>query len=141
MGPSTLTTALRLSTLVFQSMGVFDRIYLYCFLLTMNGSSDMPKFFLQKLKAGIYCSWSSKVEVLLRGRGLSGFVSWTDDGGDDSGKIQTVDQAMYVMLLSIEYECLAPVKSLRYPRVIWSSTLGDMFKATSEASIHAYIVE
>lgn len=47
----------------------------------MYGRSDMPKLFVQKLNADTYYTRSNKVEVLLHGRGLWGFVEKTNDDG------------------------------------------------------------
>lgn len=65
------------------------------------------------------------MEVILRGRGLWRFIDSAQRAqgpqDEDHVKIQKEDQAISLLLMSIEDECIAPVISLRHPNKIWDT--------------------
>ena len=110
----------------------------------MDNPSEMQRVTLPKLNASNYFLWPNKMEVLLRGRGLWYFIdeAQRDSASIDEGQAYALkkDQAIALLLMCIEYDCIAPVISLRDPTKIWI-TLDDMFKATSAAMVDAYVAQ
>ena len=107
--------------------------------------NDLSKFRVDKLNTTNYFLWSNMIEVYLRGRGLWGYVDGTTvapaAGADDrAAHEQKCDQAISIILLSIQQECLAPVISMRNPQMIWT-TLKDMFESSSQANFDALLVQ
>lgn len=108
-------------------------------LFVIDMGSVIPKFTLQRLNANNLSLWCKKIELVLRGHVLWGYFNGAavSDGTQDS---QKKDQDMYMILLSIEAECFAPVVSLRNPKDMYQK-LSNLYKATSETIIDAYLLQ
>lgn len=112
-----------------------------------DSSSDSTKLSVEKLNVTNYYIWSNKLELVVRGRGLWGFTNGTEQipgepqGADALKKyLLRKDQAISLILLPIEDQCIAPVIGLRDPKEIWDC-LKSMHEKSSEASIDAYLVQ
>ena len=88
--------------------------------------------------------WSNKIEVVLRGKGLWTLVDGSENTQTAASELakylQRKDQAITILLISIDNGCLAPVIEKRDPKDIWDS-LEKTFKTSSEVSVDAFISE
>ena len=105
---------------------------------------DTSRYRIKPLSTTNYYSWSNKIELVLRGKGLWKLVTGDEQepaAGDESVIAKFArrrDVAVTTILLSIEESCLSPVMNLRDPIEIWR-TLRETFQSVSEASIDAYL--
>lgn len=90
----------------------------------MDYSNAMARISLQKLHVGNCYLWSNRIEVIQRVRGLWCFGEGVQTAGgspEDQSAVRKKDQAIFLLFVSIEDECIAPVISLRDPSVIGSN--------------------
>ena len=112
--------------------------------MTTSDSFDPTKLSLQKLNSTNFLMWAHKVEVILRGKCLWNIVNGSETAPTTPEALhkfnQRQDQAITILLLSIEDSCLAPVITMRDPKKIWE-TLSSSFRTSSEASVDVFLHE
>ena len=86
---------------------------------TSDKIGELPKMSIEKLTSDNFYLWSNKIEILLRGQGLWGFVEGTDtvptlsETADSTTRetyrrtLQKRDLALSLILLSIDNDCMS----------------------------------
>lgn len=103
-------------------------------------SSD--KFRVEPLTAHNYFMWSNDMEILLRGKGLWGYVSGDELEPTDRSELQKYrrknDLALAHIFMTINASCKSSVVTLRNPKVVWDR-LATTYQKVSEATIDAML--
>lgn len=97
----------------------------------------------QLLNAINYFTRSNDMEILLRGKGVWGFVDPTDSSSErtvQAGSQRKKDLALAYKIMSIDASCKAFVMTLRDPRTVWKR-LKMAYQAVSEASNDAKLTK
>lgn len=120
----------------------------------MGDESQLPtnRFQVDLLTADNYFIWSNDLEILLRGKGLWGYVNGditdpidlsNNEGGVSADRAkfkQKMDLALANIFMTINASCKASVITLRDPKEVWDK-LKEMYQTVSETAIDAKLMK
>lgn len=105
---------------------------------------DTSRYQVERLNATNYFLWSRKIELVLRGKGLWGFISGDEDEPttetEKAKYLRRKDMALSNLLLTIEDACSASVIDLREPKAVWEE-LKTIYQAVSTASVDSFLTQ